>query len=81
MGVGLGRSEFELRSFLGSISGVESDCDVRFSRLDAYLLENRRFWCDFVKNYVDPGIFGGDFLESGFLGIWWGEFQGRWSVG
>ena len=71
----------ELGSFLGSISGVEYDCDVRFSRSDAYLLENRRFWCDFVRNYVDPGIFGGDFLESGFLEKGCGAFWGRWWVG
>ena len=74
MGVGLGRSEFELRSFLGSISGVESEFDVRFSRLDGVVLQIGRFWCDFVKNYVDPGIFGGDFLESGFPENGWGEF-------
>ena len=68
LGSVVGRVECELRSVLGSILGVEYDYEVRFSRSDAYLLENRGFWFDFLRIHVDPGIFGGDFLESGLPG-------------
>ena len=81
LGLVVGRVKSELRSFLGSILGVEYDYEVRFSRSDAYLLENRGFWFDFLRIHVDPGIFGGDFLESGFLENGWGGFWGRWWVG
>ena len=81
LGSEVGRVECELRSVLGSILGVEYDYEVRFSRSDAYLLENRGFWFDFLRIHVDPGIFGGDFLESGFLENGWGGFWGWWWVG
>ena len=48
MGSVVGRVKIELGSFLGSTSGVEYDCEVRFSRSDRYLLENGRFWFDFM---------------------------------
>ena len=48
LGSVVGRVKFELGSFLGSISGVECDCDVRFSRLDGVVLQIARFWRDFV---------------------------------
>ena len=48
LGSVVGRVEFELGPFLGSILGVECDCDVRFSRLDGVVLQIGRFRLAFV---------------------------------